>query len=91
MLVNPFLLDVCLSSIILVCFSGCDTRFKPETVLSGYVTDLNVSSPALFLPSHCNANELACIRDRQTSVYQFDIGLLDFYLLCIVMLVMVAG
>jgi len=79
MLVKPFLSMILLSGIILVGLSGCDTRFKPETVLAQYVTDLNrsqlisISSPAIVMPSN-----LPALRDRQQVLSTFDIGLLDF-------------
>jgi hypothetical protein len=79
MLVKPFLAITLLSSIILVAFSGCDTRFKPESVLSGYVTDLN-RSQSLSIPSLAIVMpmSLPALRDRQKVLSTFDIGLLDF-------------
>jgi hypothetical protein len=79
MLVKPFLSMILLSGIILVGLSGCDTRFKPDAVLSQYVSDLNrsqlisISVPAILMP-----NGLPALRDRQTPLSTFDIGLLDF-------------
>ena len=70
---------ILLSGIILVGLSGCDTRFKPDAVLSQYVSDLNrsqlisISVPAILMP-----NGLPALRDRQTPLSTFDIGLLDF-------------
>ncbi|UTW01646.1 DUF3080 domain-containing protein [Marinomonas rhizomae] len=70
---------ILLGGIILAGVAGCDTRFKAEDVLSEYVTDLNrsqfvsLSSPAMAMPISLPAS-----RDRQQSLTQFDIGLLDF-------------
>ena len=68
---------ILLSSIILVAFSGCDTRFKPETVLSGYVTDL-ARSESLSIPSQAIVMpmNLPALRDRQKVLSTFDIGLI---------------
>ncbi|MGO2353313.1 MAG: DUF3080 family protein [Marinomonas foliarum] len=79
MLIKPFCSNILLLAIILVVVSGCDTRFKAETVLSEYIADLNrsqslsVSSPAIVMPK-----SFPSPRYRQQTLSQFDIGLLDF-------------
>ncbi|QUX94675.1 DUF3080 domain-containing protein [Marinomonas sp. CT5] len=79
MLIKPYLSVILLSGIILAVVSGCDTRFKAESVLNNYVTDLNrsqylsISSPARLMPQ-----SLPLARDRRQTLSEFDIGLLDF-------------
>lgn len=68
-----------LCSIILAVVSGCDTRFKPETVLSQYLTDLNRSAfLSLTATAKVMPSSLPTPRYRQQVLTQFDIGLLDF-------------
>lgn len=92
MLVKPFFSVILLSGIILVALSGCDSRFKPETILSGYVTDLNRSqSLSIYSPAIVMPMSLPSLRDRQKMLSTFDIGLLDFLSLQYCDIGMVAG
>jgi len=59
--------------------TGCDSRYKEEDVLSQYVIDLNrsrfisIAPPIIVMP-----NRFPAKRNRQQTLSQFDIGLLDF-------------
>lgn len=65
--------------VVLLGVTGCDSRFKAEVTLTKYVTDLSrsqffsLSAPAPVMPMG-----LPSLRDRQQTLTQFDIGLLDF-------------
>ncbi|MBJ7537025.1 DUF3080 domain-containing protein [Marinomonas sp. C1424] len=70
---------ILLCSIILIGATACDTRFKPEAVLSVYIEDLNRSQfISIHVPPVVMPKSLPSLRDRQQRLTQFDIGLLDF-------------
>lgn len=68
-----------LFSVTLFGVAGCDSRFKAETLLSKYVSDLSRSQyfsttePKVLMPAH-----FPSLRARQQALTEFDMGLLDF-------------